>query len=131
MKRPPSRAFEPCPCGRSRMLAGRDECRLCRFEKKRHKYERPRKSPKGTCAACGWNLRGSVCPKCHHGASMDWEQVAAVYSYRNPDDPIDAKQAKKHAIVAMAKLRRWAERAKEDESIVVGRVLLGCFADCA
>ena len=129
MKRPPTRAFEPCACGRSRKLAGTAECRRCRFDANRPIDRRVR--TKGICKTCGWSLRGSACARCHHGAAMDWEQVASVYSYRNPDDPMTAKQVKSVSIVAMAKLRRWAERAKDDESILIGRVLLGCLAECA
>jgi hypothetical protein len=127
MKKPPQRAFEPCSCGR-RMLKGRDMCRTCRFRSKRPADNRIR----GICKGCGWSLRGSTCVRCHLGAALDWEQVAAIYNHRNPEDPITPQQAKAHHQVALDKLKRWSRRAKEgDEDQLVGRILLGCLYDAA
>lgn len=100
----------PCPkCGR-RMKDGADQCKVCRFARRKQEWERLRtmRRQEAVCQ-CGMPLEGNrKCPACEYDAQMPWGVLAAVYSERNPDDPLDGATAKRVFHAAIAKLRAWS-----------------------
>lgn len=114
--------FEPCgnflkngkPC-QFRKLAGRVMCRRCLDRKRqaedpvyRQKRAEARNPRTAACPFCGNSMAYSskMCADCRLGNALPWDQVAVLYSYRNPDDPLTKEDAKKIGDAAMQKIRR-------------------------
>ena len=115
--------YQPCPkCGVHRTMPGSSACKRCRYAQRKKELDRARSKVRHAVVSCGCGmpLEGNrICPACAYGAQMSWSVLAEVYSARNPDDPIDAAQAKKAFHTAVAKLRR----AMEDPDSDAGRLL--------
>lgn len=114
--------FEPCgnvlkngkPC-QFRKILGRVLCRRCldrkrmaedpTYRQKRNDARSPRTS---ACPFCGNSKAYSakMCTDCRFGNALPWDQVAVLYSYRNPKDPMTKAEAKKIGDAAMQKIRR-------------------------
>jgi hypothetical protein len=128
-KSPKSDLFEPCgnflKSGKAcpkRKLKGRAMCRRCLDRKRlmedpeyRHKRASARKRRMAKCPKCNGEMAYSsaVCQDCRTGGARTWEEVAALYSYRNPKDPLTGPEAKRIGDAAMQKMRRLIENPNE------------------
>jgi len=122
--------YEPCghimkksglPCA-NRKLKGREMCRRCidrrrqaedpAYRAKRQKgYVRTKK-----CPQCGGNMAYSSsirCQGCRSNHAVPWRDVAVLYSYRNPDDPLTEAQVKGIGDHAMQKIRKLLTQPKD------------------
>lgn len=92
--------------------------------RKRKRYDRP-----AVCQSCGMTLpRNRLCPRCRFGAALSYEEVAAIYNFRNPDDPEGPVTPNRVKVILQnifCRLRSSVEREDSD----VGRVLLGCLEE--
>lgn len=66
------------------------------------------KKSRAKCPQCGGQKAYSamLCLNCRLNGVKPWDEVAMLYSYRNPDDPITKEKAKRVGDAAMQKLRR-------------------------
>jgi hypothetical protein len=107
----PKVKFITCPkCNLHRTHVGSDSCRFCRWRKKRDvKAESARRRDQSKpCPTCGGSMAHTAkhCRRCATGTALTWEEVAAVYNYRNPDEaPISPTDAKNIGSLAIKKLR--------------------------
>jgi hypothetical protein len=81
------------------------------------------------CTCCGKGLpKNRQCPRCLYGAALSYEEVAAIYNFRNPDDPEGPLTPNRVKVILQnifGRLRSSVDREDSD----VGRVLLGCLSD--
>ena len=67
------------------------------------------------CPKCNGEMAysSSICQTCRTGGALTWDEVAALYSYRNPEDPLTGAEAKRIGDAAMQKIRRLIENPNE------------------
>ena len=121
MKRANRNQYDTCSCGeRKRVTSTR--CRRCRDRDFRGRVSHH----PSHCSSCGWILTGArQCPRCAHGASMTWQQVAMVFNHQNPaEPPVTPGRAKAIVQNIVYKLRVAVDRDTD-----VGRVLSNCLRD--
>jgi hypothetical protein len=138
-KGPKDSLFEACgntlkngkPC-QYRKVSGKEFCRRCRDKKRLAEdpvYRELRNSARrrnkrvSQCPKCGSNkaYSSALCAGCRAGGALPWDQVAALYSYQNPQDPLTADEAKRIGDAAMQKMRRALE--EEDPMTNVAKAL--------
>lgn len=141
-KPPKSDLFEPCgnflkngnACPKQK-LKGRMMCRRCLDRKRlvedpvyRQKRADSRGRRSAKCPKCGGQMAysSSVCQECRTGGALTWDDVAVLYSYRNPKDPLTGAEAKKIGDSAMQKIRRLIESPNES---LLSDALLSLKAD--
>ena len=112
------------PC-QYRKLIGREMCRRC-LDKRRLRedpvYRQKRNEARGKrlskCPKCGGTkaYSSAVCHECRNSGGLSWEQVAVLYSYRNPNDPLTTEAAKRIGDAAMQKIRKLLDNPVDDQS---------------
>ena len=135
--------FDKCRCGRNKH-ANRDKCYKCHAKWRYHndpkykesKNSRSRKDEMSLeCPRCGepMLMSSKLCNACAQTSlkvegpaapQLSFEDCAMIYSYRNPDDPIDGRRAKTIFQIAIAKIRKAiAEEGTHEDLIAATRGL--------